>query len=72
MHTVSPAPHDRADVPRLEAEVRRQRQRTPDAAMIAEARAPASAGHVVSSEEVDAWIDSLDMDHELPAPCSVQ
>jgi hypothetical protein len=72
MHTVSPAPYDRADVPRLEAEVRRQRQRTPDAAMIAEARAPASAGHAVSSEEVDAWIDSLDTDHELPAPRSVR
>jgi predicted transcriptional regulator len=40
--------------------------------MIAEARAPAAAGHVVSSEEVDGWIDSLDTDHELPAPRSVR
>jgi hypothetical protein len=36
--------------------------------MIAEARASAAAGGLVSSEEVDAWSDSLDTDHELPAP----
>jgi predicted transcriptional regulator len=38
--------------------------------MIAEARAAAAAGRVVSSEQVDAWIDSLDTDHELPPPHS--
>jgi predicted transcriptional regulator len=36
--------------------------------MIAEARASAAVGRMVSSEEVDAWIDSLDTDHELPLP----
>jgi predicted transcriptional regulator len=41
-----------------------------EAEMIAEARASAAAGRMVSSEEVDAWIDSLDTNHELPAPRS--
>lgn len=41
-----------------------------EAGRIAEARASAASGRVVSSEEVDAWIDSLDTDHELPAPRS--
>ena len=36
--------------------------------MIANARASAAAGRVVASQEVDAWIDSLDIDHEMPAP----
>jgi predicted transcriptional regulator len=35
--------------------------------MIAADRASVAAGRVVSAEEVDAWIDSLDTDHELPA-----
>jgi hypothetical protein len=26
-----------------------------------------AAGHAVSPDEVDTWIDSLDTDHELPA-----
>jgi predicted transcriptional regulator len=38
--------------------------------MIVKARASAAAGRLVSSQEVDAWIDSLDTDHELPAPRS--
>lgn len=39
-----------------------------EAERIAEALASAAAGRVIPSEEVDAWIDSLDTDHELPAP----
>jgi predicted transcriptional regulator len=39
-----------------------------EAERIAEARASVAAGRVVSSEQVDAWIDSLGTDHELPAP----
>jgi predicted transcriptional regulator len=48
----------------------RRRRLAREAEMIAEARASAASGRVVSSEQVDAWIDSLDTDHELPAPCS--
>jgi predicted transcriptional regulator len=36
--------------------------------MIAEARAQLDAGLYVDAAEVDAWIDSLDTDHELPPP----
>lgn len=41
-----------------------------EAARIAEARASVAAGRVVSSERVDAWIDSLGTEHELPVPRS--
>jgi hypothetical protein len=40
--------------------------------MIAEARASPAAGHVASSEEADAWIDSLDPAHNLPTRRSGQ
>ena len=70
MDSVDPAPNDRADAPRPETETERQRRLAWEAERIAEARASAAAGRVVSSEEVDAWIDSLDTDHELPAPRS--
>jgi len=36
--------------------------------MIAEADADIAAGQTVSEEEVDAWIDSIGTDHELPPP----
>jgi predicted transcriptional regulator len=70
MDTVNPAPDDPADVSRAETEAAQLRRLVREAAMIAEARASAAAGRVVSSEEVDAWIDSLDTDHELPPPRS--
>jgi predicted transcriptional regulator len=38
--------------------------------MIAEADADIAAGRVVGAAEVDAWIDSIGGDHELPAPYS--
>jgi hypothetical protein len=41
-----------------------------EAAAIAKARVSAAAGRVVSAEAVDAWIDSLDTDHELMTPRS--
>jgi predicted transcriptional regulator len=54
----------------VETEAERQRRLAWEAERIAEARADIAAGRVVSSEEVDAWIDSLDTDHELPPPRS--
>ena len=39
-----------------------------EAEMIAEALASAQAGLVVDEAEVDAWIDSLGTQHELPVP----
>jgi len=51
-----------------ETEAARQSRLAREATMIAEALASVAAGRVVSSEAVDAWIDSLDTDHELPVP----
>ncbi len=48
--------------------VARQNQIAREAELIARARASAAAGQTVSEEQVDAWIDSLGTDHELPAP----
>jgi predicted transcriptional regulator len=56
--------------PRRETEVERQDRIAWEAAGIAKARASAAAGRVVPSEAVDAWIDSLGTDHELPPPRS--
>jgi predicted transcriptional regulator len=69
MNTV-PRADDRADTLTPETEAERHRRLAWEAAGIARARASIAAGRVVSSEEVDAWIDSLDTDHELPAPRS--
>ncbi len=41
-----------------------------EAAMIAEADADIAAGRLVDEAEVDAWIDSIGTDHELPVPTS--
>jgi predicted transcriptional regulator len=69
MDTV-PRPDDREDTLTPETEAERQRRLAWEAAGIARARASIAAGRLVSSEEVDAWIDSLDTDHELAAPRS--
>ncbi len=63
---------DTNDLPRSETEDDRQARIVREAAGIARARASAAAGRVVPSEAVDAWIDSLDTDHELPPPRSGQ
>ena len=39
-----------------------------EAEMIAEAYADIAAGRLIDAAEVDAWIDSLGTDHELPVP----
>jgi len=66
----SPLARDSTQAARPETEVARQRRLVREAEMIAEARASAAAGRVVSSDAVDAWIDSLDTDREQPAPRS--
>jgi predicted transcriptional regulator len=58
------------DTPRPATEVERQRRLVWEAAMIAEADADIAAGRLVDEAEVDAWIDSLGTDHELPVPYS--
>ncbi len=39
-----------------------------EAELLAQARASAAAGRVVSEEEVNAWVNSLGTDNELPPP----
>lgn len=60
-------PHDRPET----AEAQRFRLAR-EVEMIAEARASAAAGRVVSLEAVEAWVDSWDTDHEMPMPRSAR
>jgi predicted transcriptional regulator len=70
MDTAPPPPRANSATIRVDTQAETRRRIAREAEMIAEARASAAAGRVVSSEEVDAWIDSLDTDHERPAPRS--
>lgn len=54
----------------IETETERQSRLAREAEGIAKARASIAAGRVVPSEAVDAWIDSIGTDHELPPPRS--
>ncbi len=56
--------------PETETVAERQARIAWEAERIAEARASVAAGRVVSSEQVDAWINSLGTEHELPVPRS--
>ena len=51
-------------------EAAEQRRIAWEAAMIAQADASIAAGRIVDEAEVDAWIDSIGTDHELPVPYS--
>jgi predicted transcriptional regulator len=61
-------PDDRADTISPETEAERQARLAWEAAGIAEADADIAAGRLVDADEVDAWIDSIGTDHELPVP----
>jgi predicted transcriptional regulator len=54
--------------PHPETEADRQRRLAWEAKMIAEADAAIAAGWLVDEAEVDAWVDSIGTDHELPVP----
>jgi predicted transcriptional regulator len=56
------------DAPLPETEIARRRRIAWEAEMIAEARADIAAGLYVDSDDIDAWIDSIGTDHELPPP----
>jgi predicted transcriptional regulator len=57
-------------LPSPETEAERQRRLAWEAEMIAEADAGIAAGRLVNEAEVDAWIDSIGTDRELPVPYS--
>jgi hypothetical protein len=63
MDTVNPET-DSASLP--ETEANRKRRLAWEAARIAEADAEFKAGLYVDAAEIDAWIDSIGSDHELP------
>jgi predicted transcriptional regulator len=48
----------------------RQRRLAREADMIAEADASIAAGRLIDASEIDAWIDSIGIGHELPPPRS--
>ncbi len=56
--------------PHREDTTERQRRVAREAELLAKARTSAAAGRTVSEAQVDAWIDSLGTDHELPLPRS--
>ncbi len=61
---------DTGNTPSPEAQANRQRRIAWEAVMIAQADASIAAGRVVDEATVDAWIDSVGTDHELPVPYS--
>ncbi len=72
IHGMDTAPRsdDAAPGARPETEADRRRRIAWEAARIAEADASAAAGRLVDAAEVDAWIDSIGTDQELPVPQS--
>ena len=68
MDTIDPNPNDGDGTPEPETEVEKQRRLAWEAEMIVEARAELDAGLYVDVAELDAWIDSIGTEHELPPP----
>jgi hypothetical protein len=64
----SPRPGDNGLPTETETEGERRRRIAWEAEMIAQADAQIEAGLYVDSDEIDAWIDSIGTDHELPPP----
>ena len=62
MDTV-PLPHTAADI-----EAEQSQQLAWEASCVAEARASLAAGFYVDADDVDAWIDSIGTENELPPP----
>jgi predicted transcriptional regulator len=56
------------NIMKSETEAERQVRVAREAEMIADARASAEAGQLIDEADMDAWIDSLGTDHELPPP----
>jgi hypothetical protein len=61
---------DQTGSPAPETETERQVRIAEETEMIAQARLSVSAGRLVESAAVKAWIDSIDTEDELPPPFS--
>jgi predicted transcriptional regulator len=59
---------DRAPTTRVESPEEQQRRLVWEAEMIAAADVEIEAGRYVAADEIDAWIDGIGTDHELPPP----
>ena len=59
---------DGGEAPPEETDAEREARFAWEAKAVAEALASFEAGYYVTEEEVDAWIDSIGTDHELPIP----
>jgi predicted transcriptional regulator len=66
MDTINPTPNDGADAPHPETEAERQARLAWEAEGVAAAEASLAAGIYVDADDIDAWIDSIGTDHELP------
>jgi hypothetical protein len=64
----NPLPGDNAPPPETDAD--RKRRIAWEAEMIAQADASVAAGRLIDAAEIDAWVDSIGTDHELPPPRS--
>jgi hypothetical protein len=64
----APRSGDSTQAARPETDAERQRRLAWEAEMIAEARAELDAGLYVDAADIDAWINSIGTDHELPLP----
>ncbi len=63
-----PRPDDTAQADLTESPEAQRRRFEWEAARIAEADASIAAGRLIDASEIDAWIDSIGTDHELPPP----
>jgi len=63
----TPRPAESASSP-PETAAEKKRRLAWEAERIAEADADIAAGRLIDAAEVDAWIDSIGTDHELPRP----
>ena len=63
----APAPES-AEAPRPETDAERQDRLAWEAEGIAKAEASLASGLYVDADEIDAWVDSIGTDHELPPP----
>jgi predicted transcriptional regulator len=69
---IGPMSASRRDPPhRAETDADRQARLARKAEMIAEARAEVARGEVADIDEVVAWVQRWDIDHELPTPQTV-
>jgi len=64
----APRPGDSTQAGRAETDAEKQRRLAWEAEMIAEADAEIEAGLYVDAADIDAWINSIGTEHELPLP----